>query len=158
LELPHNNRASYGKALPVQLSDRFAADSAVFDEGNIVSCAGLVPVMALAEQTQLSALLAEKVSIRAPRIASGSANVAPKLTTLITGMSVGADCIDDVDVVRAGGMKTVFDDLYAPSTIRTLLREFTFGHARQLESVLGAHLATLAAAVALLPGAHEQTR
>jgi hypothetical protein len=156
LELAHNNPTSYGKALPVQVLHRFAADSAVFDEDNIVSCAGLVPVMALAEQTGLSALLAEKVAIRAPRVASGSANVAPKLTTLIAGMCVGADCIDDVDVVRAGGMKTVFDDVYAPSTIGTLLREFTFGHARQLESVLGAHLGRLAGAVALLPGAQER--
>jgi Transposase DDE domain group 1 len=156
LELPHNNPTSYGKALPVQVLHRFSLDSAVFDEDNIVSCAGLVPVMALAEQTGLLALLAEKVAIRAPRIASGSANAAPKLTTLIAGMCVGADGIDDVDVVRAGGMKTVFDDVYAPSTIGTLLREFTFGHARQLESVLGAHLGRLAGAVGVLPGAHER--
>ncbi len=146
----------FRKALSVKVSHRFGAGSAVFDEDNIVSCAGLVPVMALAEQTGLSALLAEKVSITAPRIASGSANVAPKLTTLVAGMCGGADFIDDVDVVRAGGMKMVFDGVYAPSTIGTLLREFTFGHARQLESVLGAHLAALADTVALLPGAHEQ--
>ena len=75
---------------------------------------GLVPVMALAEQSGLSALLAERVAIVAPRIASGSANVAPKLARLIAGMCVGADCIDDVDVVRASGMKTVFDNVHAP--------------------------------------------
>jgi len=76
------------------------------------------------------------VHIAAPRIKSGSANPAPKLATLIAGMCAGADCIDDVDVLRSGGMKTLFDAVYAPSTIGTLLREFTFGHARQLESVL----------------------
>lgn len=64
--------------------------------------------------------------------------------------------MDDVDVVRAGGMKTVFDGVYAAATIGTLLREFTFGHARQLESVLGSHLASLAGAVALLRGAAQQ--
>ena len=37
-------------------------------------------------------------------------------------------------------MKTLFDGVYAPSTVGTLLREFTFGHARQLESVLREHL------------------
>ena len=58
-------------------------------------------------------------------------------------MCAGADCIDDLDVVRSGGMKTLFDGVYAPSTIGTLLREFTFGHARQLESVLREHLAAL---------------
>ena len=131
----------YGKALPVQVSHRFSADSAVFDDDNLVSCAGLVPVMALAEQTGLSQLLAEKVHIAEPRIKSGAANPAPKLATLIAGMCAGADSIDDVDVVRSGGMKTLFGGVYAPSTIGTLLREFTFGHARQLESVLRAHLA-----------------
>ena len=55
-------------------------------------------------------------------------------------MCAGADSIDDVDVVRSGGMKTLFGGVYAPSTIGTLLREFSFGHARQLESVLRAHL------------------
>jgi hypothetical protein len=33
------------------------------------------------------------------------------------------------------------------------LREFTFGHARQLESVLREHLAALCERVPLLPGA-----
>ena len=46
-------------------------------------------------------------------------------------------------MVRSGGMKTLFGGVYAPSTIGTLLREFSFGHARQLESVLGAHLVGL---------------
>jgi hypothetical protein len=125
----------------------------VFDDDNLVSCAGLVPVMALAERTGLSDLLAQMVHIAAPRIKSGSANPAPKLATLIAGMCAGADCIDDVDVLRSGGMKTLFDAVYAPSTIGTLLREFTFGHARQLESVLAGHLARLCERVDLLPGA-----
>src|SRR6266436_7339133 len=93
------------------------------------------------------------VLITAPRIASGSANPAPKLVTLVAGMCAGADCIDDVDVLRSGGMKTLFGAVYAPSTIGTLLREFTFGHARQLESVLREHLAGLGERVDLLPGA-----
>jgi hypothetical protein len=128
----------------------------VFDEDNLVSCAGLVPVMTLAEQTGLARLLADKVRITAPRIKSGSANPAPKLATLIAGMVAGADCIDDIDVIRSGGMKTVFDGVYAPSTVGTLLREFTFGHARQLESVLREHLIALCQRVELLPGADER--
>jgi hypothetical protein len=151
-----NNRVQFGKALPVQVSHRFAAESAVFDEDSLVSLAGLVPVLGLAEQTGLGQLLAAKVRITAPRIKSGSANPAPKLTTLIAGMCVGAECIDDIDVLRAGGMKTLFDGVYAPSTVGTLLREFTFGHARQLESVLGEHLVALCERVGLLPGADQQ--
>jgi hypothetical protein len=128
----------------------------VFDDDNLVSSAGLVPVMTLAEQTGLRRLLADKVHIRAPRIKSGSANPAPKLATLIAGMCAGADCIDDIDVVRSGGMKTLFGGVYAPSTVGTLLREFTFGHARQLESVLREHLVALCERVDLLPGADQQ--
>ncbi|MDT7760932.1 MAG: hypothetical protein QOC63_352, partial [Mycobacterium sp.] len=125
----------------------------MFDDDHLVSCAGLVPVMALAEQTGLSRLLADKVHIAEPRIKSGAANPSPKLVTLIAGMCAGADCIDDIDIVRSGGMATLFDGVYAPSTVGTLLREFTFGHARQLESVLREHLAALCDRVDLLPGA-----
>src|SRR6266850_2779434 len=153
---PRINRTQFGKALPVQVSHKFSVDSAVFDEGNLVSCAGLVPVMALAERTGLSDLLAQMVHIAAPRIKSGSANPAPKLATLIAGMCAGADSIDDLDMVRAGGMKTVFDGVYAPSTVGTLLREVTFGHARQLESVLREHLVGLCDRVDLLPGADQR--
>ena len=51
----------------MQVSHRFAAESAVFDEDTLVSLAGLVPVMRLAEQTGLGRLLAEKVRITAPQ-------------------------------------------------------------------------------------------
>jgi hypothetical protein len=125
----------------------------VFDDDNLVSCAGLVPVMTLAEQAGLSRLLDAKVRITEPRIRSGAANPAPKLVTMVAAMCAGADCIDDADIVRSGGMKTLFGGVYAPSTIGTLLREFTFGHARQLESVLREHLSGLGERVDLLPGA-----
>ena len=140
----------------MQVSHRFAAESAVFDDGNLVSCAGLVPVMTLAVQTGLARLLDEKVHITAPRIKSGAANPAPKLATLVAGMVAGADCIDDIDVLRSGGMKSLFGGVYAPSTVGTLLREFTFGHARQLESVLREHLVALCGRVDLLPGADQR--
>ncbi|BBY57596.1 IS1380 family transposase [Mycolicibacterium sarraceniae] len=140
----------------MQVSHTFSAESAVFDDGNLVSSAGLVPVMRLAQQTGLLTLLEEKVQITTPRIKSGSANPAPKLATVIAGMLAGADCIDDIDVLRSGGMTTLFDGVYAPSTVGTLLREFTFGHARQLESVLREHLVALCSRVDLLPAADER--
>ena len=113
-------------------------------------------MMTLAEQTGLIGLLDKKVHISEPRIKSGSANPAPKLATVIAGMCAGAESIDDLDVVRSGGMKTLFGGVYAPSTIGTLLREFTFGHARQLDSVLGEHLGALCERVDLLTGAGKR--
>lgn len=140
----------------MQVSHTFSAESAIFDDDNLVSYGGLVPVMTLAEQTGLPQLLAEKITITTSKIKSGAANPAPKLATLIAGMCAGADSIDDVDVLRSGGMTTLFGGVYAPSTIGTLLREFTFGHARQLESVLRTHLTALADRVELLPGSDKQ--
>lgn len=140
----------------MRVCHRFTADSARFDEDNLVSDAGLVPLLALAEQTGLAEIIAGKVSIKTPRVKSGSANPAPKLLTVIAGMCAGADSIDDLDMLRAGGMPIVFDDVYAPSTLGTLLREFSFGHARQLESVLREHLCALAARTGVLAGIDEQ--
>lgn len=112
----------------MQVSHNFRATSAVFEDDHLVTCAGLVPVMSLATQTGLPELLGDKICIPAPRIKSGSAIPAPKLATLIAGMCAGADGIDDLDVVRCGGMKTLFDAVYAPSTIGTVLRELHGRH------------------------------
>ncbi len=70
-------------------------------------------------------------------------------------MICGADSIDDVDVLRAGGTPRVFDEVYAPSTLGIFLREFT-GHANQLAAVAREHLAALAARTALLPGIEQR--
>ncbi len=113
--------------------------------------------MTLAEQTGLTRLLTEKIAIDAPRVKSGSVNPAPKLATLIAGMCAGADSIDDIGLLRSGGCKTLFSGVYAPSTVGTLLREFTFGHAKQLESVMREHLLALTARADLLPGAAVRT-
>ena len=121
-----------GRTLSVRLSHDWGRGTAVFDDENLVSSAGLVPVMALAEQTGLPDLLEQRVVFRSERIRSGAANPAPKLTAVIAGMAAGADSVDDLEVIRAGGMKKLFGAVYAPSTLGILLREFTHGHARQL--------------------------
>jgi hypothetical protein len=140
----------------VRVSHRFTAGSARFDEDNLVSHAGLVPLLGLAEQTGLPEIIAGKVSITTPRIKSGSANPTPKLLGVIAGMCAGADSIDDLDVLRAGGMPILFDGVYAPSTLGVLLREVSFGHARQLESVLREHLCALAERSEVLAGIEQQ--
>jgi hypothetical protein len=58
-------------------------------------------------------------------------------------MAAGADCIDDLDVIRAGGMKKLFAEVYAAATLGQLLREFAHGHTLQLASVARTHLVTL---------------
>jgi hypothetical protein len=53
-------------------------------------------------------------------------------------------------ILRHGGMGRVFDAAYAPSTLGSFLRSFTFGHVRQLGAVACRVLAGLAAATPLL--------
>ena len=48
-------------------------------------------------------------------------------------MLAGADCIDDTDLLRHGGMSRVFTGIRAPSTLGTFLRAFTHGHVQQLD-------------------------
>jgi len=124
----------------------------IFDDENLVSCAGLVPVMALAERAGLSELIMAKVAIKATRVKSAAVNPAGKLTSIVAGMAAGADCIDDLDVIRSGGMSRLFAGVYACSTLGQLLREFTHGHALQLASVARAHLVSLVEHSNLLAG------
>ena len=140
----------------MQSSYTFTAGSAVFDEQNLVSAGGLVPVLELAEQTGLSQLIGEHVDLPSTRVKSGAVNPVGKLTSIIAAMMCGADSIDDGNVLRAGGTPRVFHEVYAPSTLGIFLREFTFGHANQLAAVARAHLVALAARVPLLPGIEQR--
>ncbi|MFC3767036.1 IS1380 family transposase [Tenggerimyces flavus] len=125
--------------------------SAVFDDPNLVSCAGLVPVLSLARRCGLAQLAGARVSIDAP----GGANPQLKVPALVAGMVAGADSIDDLDLLRHGGMDRLFGGVRAPSTLGTFLRCFTFGHVRQLDAVAAAFLVNLARHTPLLPDGDE---
>jgi Transposase DDE domain group 1 len=140
----------------VHSSYTFTFGSAVFDEQNLLSAAGLVPVLELAEQAGLSDLIGEHVDLPSTRVKSGAVNPAGKLTSIIAGMMCGADSIDDANVLRAGGTPRVFEEVYAPSTLGIFLREFTFGHANQLATVARQHLVALAKRTPLLPGIEQR--
>jgi Transposase DDE domain group 1 len=144
------------KALIVKLPDGWSRATPVFDDENLVSCAGLVPVMGLAEQTGLSELIFDKVRLRATRVASAGVNPVGKLTSIIAGIAANADSIDDLDVIRSGGMRRLFGGVYAPATLGQFLREFSHGHNLQLASVLRNHLVNLVAHTDLLPGIGER--
>jgi hypothetical protein len=59
-------------------------------------------------------------------------------------MVAGADSIDDMALLRHGGMSRIFTRAYAPSTLGSFLRAFTFGHIRQLDAVAARFLVALA--------------
>jgi hypothetical protein len=70
-----------------------------FDDPNLVSVAGLVPVMALAERCGLGRLVGRLLSVPG----SAGANAAVKVSAIVAGMVAGADSIDDLDLLRHGG-------------------------------------------------------
>jgi len=135
----------------MQLSHSPSQTSAVFDDPNLVSCAGLAPVVALAERCGLTDLVASKLTLPAP----GGVNAHLKIPALVAGMVAGADSIDDMDLLRHGGMGRLFDGVRAPSTLGTFLRTFTFGHIRQFDSVATTMLAELTRRTPLLAGADQ---
>jgi hypothetical protein len=131
-----------------------AAVDVAFDDPNLVADAGLVPVVALAEQVGLPELVSEHVRIVDAENAAG-ANPAAKVMSLLAGMVAGADSIQDIDRLRRAGTGLLFDQIRAPSTLGTFLRAFTHGHVQQLNAVLRQMLIALAARAPLLPGADQ---
>jgi hypothetical protein len=121
----------------------------VFDDPNLVSHGGLVPVMALAERCGLPELLAEHVR---PGGECG-VNAPAKVGCLVAGMAAGADSIDDMGLLRHGAMDVLFAGIRAPSTLGSHLRSYTWGNVLQLEKTGRELLARLCRQAPLLPGA-----
>jgi hypothetical protein len=124
----------------VKLSHTLRATSPTFDDPNLVSSAGLVPALALAEQAGLRDLADDHLTVPTDK----GANAGLKVASLVAGMLAGADSIDDMALLRHGGMGRLFTGAYAPSTLGSFLRSFTFGHIRQLDAVASRFLLALA--------------
>jgi hypothetical protein len=70
-------------------------------------------------------------------------------------MVAGADSIDDMALLRHGGMGRVFARAYAPSTLGPFLRSFAFGHVRKLDAVASRFLTGLCARSPVVAGVEE---
>ena len=132
----------------MQLSHARPVGSVRFDDPNLMSAAGLVPLVRLAGSAGLGELADARLSVPGDK----GANSGRKVMSLVAGMAAGADSIEDMALLRHGGMGRVFDGAYAPSTLGSFLRAFTFGHVRQLDAVASRVLGRLAAATPLLAG------
>jgi hypothetical protein len=107
----------------------------VFDDERAVCDAGIVLVSTLAQRLGIEGLVDEGVELGDR---PGAANAGAKVMTLVSAMALGADCIDDCDLLRAGRTgQALGHQVMAPSTLGTFLRAFTFGHVRQLDRILG---------------------
>src|SRR3954465_12204716 len=84
----------------MQLSHIRPVVSASFDDPNLVSAAGLVPLMALAREAGLRELADDRLSVPTDK----GAHAGLKVSSLVAGMAAGADSIDDMALLRHGGM------------------------------------------------------
>ena len=115
--------------------DRLAV---AFDDERVIANAGVMLPALLADRLGIEAVVEEIVDLGAR---SGAANPGRKVMTLVSAMALGADCIEDCDVLRSGQTSAVLGHgIAAPSTLGTFLRAFTFGHVRQLDRVLAESL------------------
>jgi hypothetical protein len=121
-----------------------------FDDERAVANAGIVLAATVAQRLGIAALVERCVALGAR---AGAANAGRKVMTLLYAMALGADSIEDCDVLRSGRTGALLGGrLAAPSTLGTFLRAFTFGHVRQLDRVLAEAL-TRAWAAGAGPGA-----
>jgi hypothetical protein len=106
-----------------------------FDDERAVASAGIALVATLAQRLGVEQLVDDWVEL-GDRPGGGLEGA--KAMTLVSAMALGADCIDDCDLLRSGRTADVVGHrVLAPSTLGTFLRAFTFGHVRQLDRVLG---------------------
>ena len=89
--------------------------SAVFDEPNLVSVAGLVPLMALARRAGLAELAESWLSVPTDK----GANAGVKVTSLVAGMAAGADSIGDMAMLRHGGERWPWVSAMSGSAMRS---------------------------------------
>jgi hypothetical protein len=85
--------------------------------------------MRLAERCDLGGLVGEHVAIGG----RDGVNAPIKVDSVVAGMLAGANSIDDLDVLRHGGVDKAVADMRATSTLGAFLRAFTWGNVRQLE-------------------------
>jgi hypothetical protein len=107
-----------------------------FDDERAVSDAGLMLLATVAERLGIEQCAQRFVRLGPKRPGAGSAG--RKVMSLVFAMALGADSIDDCDVLRSGRTRRLLGGwVAAPSTLGTFLRAFTFGHVRQLDRLLG---------------------
>ena len=126
-----------------------ATTHARFDDPNLVSHAGLIPAVRLAQNIGLEDLAGQHVRVAA----KVGANPGLKIGSLVAGMVAGADTIDGMDLLRHGAFPATIGGIRAPSTLGSFLRAFDHGNVRQLAAVHRRVLVELAARTPMLPGA-----
>ena len=109
----------------------------IFDDPNLVSAAGLVPVLRLAETAGLHDLLNQYLSVDSP-----AATV--KTACVVAGVLAGRTASTTWTCSATAGWTRCFAGSGRPSPLGTHLRQFTHGHVQQLDAVTSRLIAGLA--------------
>jgi len=129
--------------------DSIAVD---FDDEHLIADAGVLLPVTLAQRLGLEKLVDKMVDLGDR---AGAARPGRKVCSLIAAMLLGADSIDDCEILRSGSTERLLGHrAMAPSTLGTFLRSFSFGHVRQLDRVL-AELIKRAWSLGAGPGAER---
>ena len=116
--------------LPLEHPDRIQT---AFDDHRLVANAGLLLPVTLAQHLGLREFVDQHIDLGD---APGRANPGDKMLTLVASALAGGNCINDADVLRAGGTSGAIGCVVkAPSTLGTFLHSFRWGHVRQLDRV-----------------------
>jgi hypothetical protein len=104
---------------------------AAFDDERAVANAGLLLPATLVARLGLEQAADQLIDLGGR---PGAARPGRKILTVVHSLVAGGDCIDDVEMLRAGASASVLGHrVMAASTVGTFLRAFTFGHVRQLD-------------------------
>ena len=104
---------------------------AAFDDERAVANAGLLLPATLVARLGLEQAADQLIDLGER---PGAARPGRKILTVVHSLVAGGDCIDDVEMLRAGASASVLGHrVMAASTVGTFLRAFTFGHVRQLD-------------------------
>ncbi|WP_405096828.1 hypothetical protein [Micromonospora sp. NBC_01412] len=128
--MPHFYYSVREGALQVRLRYDAPVTAVTFDDPNLVTCAGLAPVVRLARRSACNHAVEARVSL----LTGKGANSADKVATVVAGMLAGADSIDELGIAQHDGMRPLFTGVYAPSTLGSFLCTFTHGHVRQFQA------------------------
>lgn len=113
----------------MQVSHVLQTGSVQFDDERVVANAGV----------GLVSLLLQRLELVSAADAALTRGFGPgrNLATVVAGMALGADSIDDLRVLRVGDTERVLDHkAMSPETIGQWLRSMSWGHVMQLDRVL----------------------
>ncbi len=110
----------------MRLSHTFTATSALFDDPNLVSSAGLVPVLAVAESAGLRDLADEHLSVPSDK----GANTGLMVSSPVGAMVAGADSIDRLNALLATLAVSFAGTRTGPVIISQRLRKGSTGSPR----------------------------